>query len=191
MTTMKLFARILFLISIAEVIASSLFPLYATFVQHIGGSLFAVGSTLALQSLLVGVVTILSGRIAAKHKTERLHLVVGYSISTIVFLAYPHITQPYQLIYPQIAEGIALGLIIPAFQGLYSTTLEEGKHTSSWGDYIGAANIASAAALFFSGIITERFGYAILFYTIATFQACTIIGSIALFKLLPDGKYKR
>ena len=97
----------------------------------------------------------------------------------------PHITNPYQLIYPQIAEGIALGLIVPAFQGLYSSTLELGKHTSSWGDYIGAANIAAAIALFFSGFIAQRLGYTTLFYTIAGFQACTVIGSLLLFKLKP------
>ena len=182
---MKLFARTLFLISIAEVIASNLFPLYATYVLHIGGNLFTVGSTLALQSVLVGIVTVISGRVAEKYSTERSRLVLGYTISTIVFISYPHITSPYQLIYPQIAEGIALGLIVPAFQGLYSSTLELGKHTSSWGDYIGAANIAAAIALFFSGFIAQRLGYTTLFYTIAGFQACTVIGSLLLFKLKP------
>jgi len=63
--------------------------------------------------------------------------------------------------------------------------MEKGRHTASWGDYFGAANIAAAAALFFSGIIAQHFGYTTLFYTVAAFQALTVIGALFLFRLKP------
>lgn len=179
---MKLFARTLLLISLAEVIASNLFPLYATYVQHIGGNLFDVGATLALQSLVVGIGSILSGRIAERYKTEKIHLIIGYTISTLVFLTYPHITNPHQFFYTQLADGIGLALVIPAFSGLYSSVMQSGKHTRTWGDYVGAVNIAAAVALLVSGIIAQRFGYNALFYSVAGFQALTVVGALFLFK---------
>ncbi|HEY9658303.1 MAG TPA: MFS transporter [Allocoleopsis sp.] len=180
---MKSFAKILLLISTAEVIASNLFPLYATYVQHIGGNLFDVGSTLALQSIVVGVGSILSSRIATKYKTEKLHLVLGYLISAFVFLAYPHITNPQQFYITQFVDGIGLSLVIPAFSGLYSSIQEAGQHTKGWGNYFGSANIAAGIALLASGSIAQHFGYNTLFYAVAAFEFLTVIMALCLFRL--------
>lgn len=174
---------VLYLISVLEVVARNLFgPFYAVYVERIGGDPISSGAAVAINSAVVGLFIIISGRVASKYKTEKLQMVIGFGISAVVYLGYIYINHPWQLFILEAISGVAVALSLPAFSGLYSAALEKGKHSSGWGDYFGFMNLISAVALFVSGVVVQKLGFNTLFVMMFSFQLLGMLASIYLFK---------
>jgi MFS family permease len=175
---------VLYLISVLEVVARNLFgPFYAVYVERIGGDPISSGTAVAINSAVVGLFIVIFGRVAARYKTEKLQMVIGFGISALVYLSYIFIDHPWQLFILEAISGIAVALSLPAFSGLYSAALEKGKHSSDWGDYFGFMNLVSAVTLFSSGVVVQKLGFNTLFVMMFIFQLLGMLASIYLFKL--------
>ncbi len=154
-------------------------PFYAVFVKNIAGDFLTAGSAYALNLLVIGVLIVISGRIAQKHHTEKIQLIIGYSINLIVAIGYLLIQTQLQLFAIQILSGIAIATFQPAFSGLFSSQLSHNhSHTAKWGDYFGLTYIASALAALSAGIITQQFGFNALFVLMIITQSIALIGAI-------------
>ncbi len=158
-------------------------PVYAVYVKGIGGDLLTAGGALALNLAVVGSLIILSGRIANKYHTEKLQLILGYSIGVLVAAGYLVIKTPIELFFIQILSGLSIAIAQPAFSGIFSSKLEKGKHTSSWGDYLGLTYWAAAISALSSGFITQSFGFPALFYSMMITQGLSVLGAIYLYYL--------
>jgi MFS family permease len=63
--------------------ADSLFgPLYAIYVQNIGGDILDVGNTMALYSIMTGVLIILFGKLS-DHGRKELYATLGFALSAM------------------------------------------------------------------------------------------------------------
>jgi MFS family permease len=181
--TIRRMMLILYIISVFEVISRNLFgPLYAVYVSTLGGDLIASGAAVAINTAIVGVFIIISGRIASKYHTEKHQLVLGYGLSTLVYLGYIFIDTPMQLFALEAISGIATAIEVPAFSGLFSALQKRGKHSRGWGDFLGSMNLISAGALLASGAIAQTYGFNALFLTMFGFQSVCMIAAIFLFR---------
>lgn len=175
---------VLYFTSFFEVIARNLFgPVFAAFVLHIGGDLLASGTALAINTAIVGLFIIVSGRVAHKYHTERLQLLIGYGLAALVYFGFTFVKNPHQLFVLEAISGLASAVEVPAFSGLFSELHKDGSHSKAWGDYFGVMNFVSAGALFASGAIAQHYGFNTLFLTMCAFEFCCMVTALYLFKL--------
>lgn len=166
--------------------AGMLTPIYAIFVEEIGGDILAASGAWALFTFTSGFLIWLFGK--WEDKTKHLEKMVfwGYLIRCIAFLGYFFVANKYQLFGIQILLGIGMATSLPAYDSLYSKLLSKGKYASEWGTWEGVNLMAAAAAAIIGGVIANFFGFKILFLVMF---ASGLIGLIISSTLL-SGKFR-
>ena len=175
-------------IQITSLIASNvLAPIYSVYVKGVGGDLLTAGTTIAVNYAVVGALVIASGRFANKHHTEKIQLILGYVLSDFAALCFMLTKNPTQLFLSMTVSGIAIAIVSPAFSGLYSKNIEEGKHTSSWGDYWGLTYWGAAIASVIAGVVSQHYGFNAIFILMMVLNGFSALGAIYLY-FLPGKK---
>ncbi|MDO8429147.1 MAG: MFS transporter [Candidatus Daviesbacteria bacterium] len=186
---MKKIKTTLIIIQVLNLLASNLLgPIYATYVKGLGGDLLTAGGAIALNFVVIGLLIIISGRVADKYHTEKIQLILGYSLAVLAAFGFMIINSPIQLFIVEAIAGVSIALSIPAFSGLFSSVVETGKHASSWGDYLGMTYFAAAISAFGSGFIAQNFGFSALFITMIIINGLSVVGAIYLY--FADSKHQ-
>lgn len=150
--------------SALTILAGAMFgPIYAVFVQEIGGNLLTAGSAYAVFAIVTGVLIFAISRWEDHVKHKEFLIIFGYGLGCLGFLGYILITEPIHLFIVQIIFGIAGAVGTPAFDGMYSKFLERGKFVSEWGLWESMFYIISAIGALTGGFIAENFGFRFLF----------------------------
>ena len=160
-----------------------LVPVYAVFTNKIGGDLFTAGSALAVSYAVIGIGIIISGKFAEKYHTEKLQMVVGLAMDMLVIIGYINVKSPFGLYVAFVFSGLAIAISQPAFSGLFSSVIPEGKHTSRWGYMYGLIYFTSAVSALVSGFVTQQFGFTALFYLMLFTAGLALLGSLYLLRL--------
>lgn len=108
-------------------------PIYALFVEKIGGNLLDASLAGSLFALAAGITTFISGKYSDKIKENELIVVGGYLIMGIGFLLYIFINSVFQLLLVQVLIGFGEAIYSPAFDAVYSKHLDGHKSGSQWG----------------------------------------------------------
>ena len=148
--------------------ASGLFgPIYAIFVQDIGGDLVAAGEAYAAFAIASGIVIILLSRWEDKVKHQEKLVTLGFVLNGVGFICYTLVRNPFELILVQVLVGFADALWIPPFFGQYTRLLDKGKYDFEWGFGTAMDKIVLGVAAFFGGYAAELYGFTALFYFMA------------------------
>jgi MFS family permease len=178
----------LLFIQLTSIIASNLLaPIYAVYVKGIGGDLMTAGTAIAMNYAVIGALVIASGRFANKHHTEKIQLIIGYFLSAFAAYCYVITKNPTQLFFTQIVSGISIAIISPAFSGLFSKNIEEGKHTASWGDYWGLTYWGAAVTAITAGFVSQNYGFNAVFFFMMGLNGMSALGALYLY-FLPSKK---
>lgn len=179
---MKRIEYILVFNQLFNVLANNLLtPVYTTFVKKIGGDLLTAGIAIGLNAAVMGLVILISGKVAQRYHTERLELVVGYTVLLLASVGYLRISSPFQLFLVQMISGLGLAIAQPSFNGSFSAIIKRGNYTMEWADYLGIAYFVIALAAIISGILTQVFGFTALFILMITAQGVSVLGAIYLY----------
>lgn len=154
--------RILITTSIFYNIVGGLFgPIYAIFVEKIGGDILTASGAWAVYSIVMGILLLSFGKIEDK-VNKRKTVVIGYFFSSIGTTGYLFVSQPWHLFVVQIVLG--LGVITnPAWDALFSVSVSKGKESSEWGLWEGSTRIYAGMAAIIGGFIASTFGFRMLF----------------------------
>lgn len=154
--------------------ASMIVPIYAIFVDKIGGDILDAGLAASVFAFVAGTVVIIAGRMSDHVKNLGRVVGTGYMLSGTGFLLYMFVNSVWQLFAVQVLIGLAQASTAPAFDALYTKHIGNKKRASSrwslWesGNYFAVA-IGSAA-----GAAIVKFGsFDILF----VLMACLCYGS--------------
>ncbi len=162
-----LFADGLFLLA-----GAMLGPIYAIFVERIGGDILTAGTSFAIFSLVMGILILVFGKIEDIFlKETELWICLGYLIIAIGFFGYLHVTSPLHLFIVQIILGIGEAIQIPGYSAVYSRHLDHKKYAFQWGAWDSIRNFAAALGAIAGALIVTVFGFKPLFI---------IMGSLAL-----------
>lgn len=155
-------------------------PIYALFVENIGGSLLDASLTGGFFALAAGITTLLAGKFADKNKRDELIVASGYLIMGLGFLLYIFVNSIWFLFGVQILIGFAEAFYSPAFDSLYSKHVTKKKAGTEWGAWesINYFSIAIGAAI--GGIIVSNFGFTPIFITMSVL---CFISAIYIFHL--------
>lgn len=150
--------------------ADSLFgPLYAIYVEGIGGDLLDVGNTVALYSVMTGLLIILIGKLA-DHFNKALLATIGFALSAIGTLCYLIVQTPAQLYALQIVFAVSTALLSAPLSALFAQYIDKKKAGLLWALEGGGGRIFFVLGLVIGTAVTHKFGFATIFVTIFTFQ---------------------
>lgn len=155
------------------VLAAGMFgPIYAIYVEDIGGDLLDASIAWALFSFISGIVIYVMGKLGDKVKEKELMIVAGYVMTAIAYFGYIFINSVFWLFGIQILLGLASAIVTPAFDTVYSSHLDQGKQASQWGAWEGMSQIVTAIGALVGGVMVTLLGFNWLF---------GIMGSLSLF----------
>ncbi len=155
--------------------AGLLGPIYAIYVQQIGGDILTAGSAYACFSIICGVTILLLSSWENRAKHQEKILVLSRVIMLIGFVGYLFVSNPFELFLIQIILGASLALGTPVFDTIYSKNLDKNKEAREWGAWEGQYQITLGLSAIVGSVIAEAYGFKALFI---------IMGWLAIFSLV-------
>lgn len=154
-------------------------PIYALFVEQIGGDLLDASVAGGLFALTAGIVSLLFGRLSDEIRHSDFVLIFGYCLIGLGFLLYLFVDSVLFLFAVQILIGIGEAIYAPAFDKLYSINLINGKGGAEWGVYESLDYFTTASGALIGGFIATKFGFNAIFIMMAAL--CYISASYLYF----------
>jgi len=161
--------------------AGFLGPIYAIFVQNIGGNAIDAGTAWAIYAITVGVLYIIFGRLEDKLDKKKV-FVLGRFFDFIGVVSYLFVRTPFQLFLVQGFLGIGAAMKDPAFNALYSRLLMRGKETSEWSYQLGLTSVMWGVAALLGGIIITYFSFRTLFILMSMATGTSFLVSTLILK---------
>jgi MFS family permease len=138
-------------------------PIYALFVEKIGGDLLDASYAFGAYALAAGVTTLISGKYADKLKEGELVVVFGYGIMGLAFFGYILVNSIWSLLVIQILIGLGEAIYVPAFDAVYSKHLDGRKSGREWGAWESINYFTTALGAISGGFLVTLFGFNIMF----------------------------
>lgn len=142
-------------------------PIYAIYVEKIGGGILEASGTYAIFALIHGGLVMLLGKLTDRVKEQKYFMVAGFLISAVGFLGYLFVKNLSQLIAVQTTLGIAMAIMTPANYALYTKNLDRGKFAAQWGTMEGIYYITQGLTAFAGGIVASYIGFQAIFIFMA------------------------
>lgn len=157
-------------------------PIYAIYVLEIGGHILEAAVAIGLFSLVLGLSTMVFGRIEDISKDLRRKLVVlGYAIVSLSVLGYYFVRNPIDLFVLQAVMGLGTALVDPGWDALFSRNVQKGKEATEWGMYEGGKEVAIGISAIVGGVLAFTFGFKTLILIMFAFQ---VLATISVSRLL-------
>ncbi len=160
--------------------AAMLGPIYALFVEQVGGSLLDASLAGATLAIVAGITVLLTGRAVDQVKRPAYILVVGYLFIGISFFLYTLVDSIWQLLLVQILIGLGEAIASPAFDALYSKHLDGHSEGKEWGAWEAMNYFTLAVGALIGGFIATNAGFSTLFLVMATLCLLSIVYILVL-----------
>lgn len=155
-------------------------PIYALYVQKIGGDLLDASSTFAIFMITAGIIVFLLGMWEDKAQHQKKFVIAGYGVAMIGSLGYLFVSSTMGLFIVQAILGFAVALKDPAYDALFSGSQ---KHLAlAWGEWEAVDYIALGAGAFLGGVIATEFGFQVLLFCLFGLSVISFLLSLFLLK---------
>lgn len=160
--------RIMLIVSGLFTFAFGMFsPIYALFVEELGGDVMVASNAWAVLSLAAGLFSFVTGKWENKIKETELGIAWSQFIIGFAYLIYFMADGVLALYAAQALLGIGLAFYWPAFHAVY------GKHTTKaeapwqWSVYDGLGYLLPAIAAVLGGELVKEYGFETIFIIMA------------------------
>jgi MFS family permease len=179
----NLFLRAIIYIADGLVVAGSslLVPIFAIFIEEIGGGIPEAGIAVAIYSLTAGLGIIFFSRIEDRIRDFRHFVVIGYFLAVVGYSIYLFTVSIEVLFIAQFVLGLATAVRVPAYDALLSQSAP-GHIAVAWGNWYSMVFLVSAVNAFAGAMIADNFGFQVLILIILTFAFLAFISSLLLLK---------
>lgn len=143
--------------------AAMLGPIYALFVEQVGGSLMDASIAGTIFALVGGLTTLVSGKYSDKIQENELIIVLGYTIMGIGFLLYYWVGSIGFLFLVQAIIGLGEAIYAPAFDAVYTKHIDGHKSGTQWGAWESISYFTNALGALLGGIMVTLFGFQSIF----------------------------
>lgn len=143
-------------------------PIYALFVEEIGGDLLDASLAFAVFAFVAGLTSLVSGKYADQIKENELILVVGYVIMGFGFLSYLWVDSILTLFLAQVVVGLGEAIYVPAFDAVFSKHLDDGHSGKEWGTWEAVNYFMTAIGSIGGGFLVTQFGFEVLFWVMGS-----------------------
>lgn len=142
--------------------AGMLGPIFAIFAKQIGGDILVASSSIAIYAAVVGFLILVFGKFEDRLDKRKV-FIAGRGINVVGIAGYLFVSSPLDLFLVQIILGIAIAMMNPTFEALYSRGLRKGHEAFEWSVWEGSINLVVAAAAIIGGLVATFFGFKVLF----------------------------
>ncbi len=137
-------------------------PIYAIFVQKVGGSILDASGAVATYYITQAVIEIWLHKQPWSHK-YRMHLmIIGWFIWLMGIVTYLNIQSVEMLFLAQIFTGMGNAVANPAFDAELAEHTDRGHKEFEWAAFEGLQDIFSGIAAIAGGLVATAFGFNIL-----------------------------
>jgi predicted MFS family arabinose efflux permease len=143
-------------------------PIYALFVEKVGGDLMDASIAGGIFAFVAGLTTLISGKYSDKIKENELIIVGGYLIMGTGFLLYFWVNSIVFLFIVQAIIGLGEAIYSPAFDAVFSKHIDGHKSGTQWGAWESTNYFTTALGAIVGGGLVTFFGFQALFIIIAT-----------------------
>lgn len=150
-------------------------PIYALFVEEIGGDLLDASYAAAAFALAAGITTMISGKFSDKIRETEYIMIAGYAIMALGFYLLSIVDTIALLLISQVIIGLGESVYSPSFDALYSRHLDKGKAGSEWGLWESMNYFTAATGAIIGGVIAFNFGFDILFLLMSGLCVMSVI----------------
>jgi MFS family permease len=161
-------------------------PIYAIFVEDIGGDILDASWAYFAFMITSGAVMYLFSKWEDHAKYKEKFVVGGYFIIAAGCLSYLFVNSQFTLLITQVILGLGIAFCSPAFDALYSHYIIKKEETSDWGTWESLAYIVTAIAAVVGGYLASSLGFKTLF--VFMFIA-SLGGAMASLNLFRDKQY--
>lgn len=191
----SIFLRAIIYLADGFIVASSslIAPIFAIFVERIGGGIPEAGIAMTIYSLTAGFGIIYFSRTEDRLKDFKDFVVVGYLFAVCGYLIYFFATSIWILYLAQFVLGIATAIRVPAYDALL-TQSAPGHVAIAWGNWYAMVFFVTAINAFGGAIIADTYGFRVLILIILIFSLMAFIVSLLLIngdgriRLVPQSK---
>jgi predicted MFS family arabinose efflux permease len=155
-------------------------PIYAIFVQGIGGDLLDAGIAYAIFSIFAGIFVILLGTSKFFAKHIRHMVVIGYALLSLSCLGYIFVQNHIQLFIVQTVLGIASGILEPSWDSLFSENMNAKNASKNWALWSGGASIMIGISAVVGSLIASKLSFQIMFIVMFIVSLVAMINSIKI-----------
>jgi MFS family permease len=180
---MKTIMRILLLSVFLYYLAGGLIgPLYAVFVQKIGGDLLTAGSAYAVFSIVSGVLIFLMSRWEDRVRHQEKMIVLGSGVAALGFLGYIFVSSPWELLVVQAIFGLEYAIGAPAFDSMYSKNLDKGRYATEWGEFESMRMAVLGISAVAGGVVAGVLGFRVLLVVMFALSVMSLVVSLLLLR---------
>jgi len=158
-------------------------PIYALFVEKVGGSLLDASITGGIFALAAGITTLAAGKYADKIKHDERIISFGYLTMGVGFFLYMFVNSIWFLFVVQVITGFSEAIYSPAFDALYTKHVCETKAGREWGAWEAMNYFTIFFGAVIGGFIVTFFGFNAIF----AMMGLMCIASAAYIKYIPNG----
>lgn len=134
-------------------------PLYAVFVQKIGGTLADAGVAMGIYALLQGVLFLIFRRLPQHKFSHRSMIFSGYFVYALSYVFYIFASAPVHIFMIQALLAVGEVIIAPAFSAVIATSLAKGEERKNYSDFYGYRSIFQGVSAMAGGFFVLKFGF--------------------------------
>jgi predicted MFS family arabinose efflux permease len=155
-------------------------PVYAIYVQRIGGELIDASFSIGFYALLRGILYFVFAKLKDRHLPHRPILFGGYMMYAAAYLAYIVIDAPIWLFAIQGWLALADTILNPSWSTVIATSLQTGQERATYAKFYGYRSMFEALGAFLGGIAIVGIGFSWTFALMALFAACSAFLSLGV-----------
>ena len=138
-------------------------PIYAIFVQKIGGDIIDAGTAWAIFMIVSGFGILFMGKMQDKIKKDKPVMILGYALWSLGILGYFFVSSVNQLFSLQVLLVFSSVILTPAYDSFYTKYLEKGKFASQWAAWEATWHIVTGIAALIGAFVAKMFSFKFLF----------------------------
>ena len=151
-------------------------PLYAAFVEKVGGDLIDAGYAWSAFAFASAFVTYIAGDMAERYSRKSI-VAFGFFLASIGIMLFFFATSPLYIAAGEILIGVGWAVTNPAWDAIFSLHLNRERPGKTWSYYYMGTYIAQGLGSVVSGIFATLFGFRALFL-LASFLS--FLGGLAI-----------
>lgn len=170
------FYKILILSYSASVFAEGvLLPIYAIFVQKIGGTILDASGAMAVFLVTQGVFTIVAHRLRWINRNRISVLISGWLIWVCGIAMYLIVSSVPVLFLTQIFVALGNALADPIFDQELANHTDKKSQEFEWGFFEGSRDVVQGFAAIAGGVVASFLGFRALIYTMVLFATVSLL----------------
>ncbi len=138
-------------------------PIYAIFVERIGGDILDAGIAWAIFLMVMATLEIPFGKLIDRYG-KRIFLAIAYLLASLVIFGYMFISNTIELFFLQILLGIAFAMGDPAWDAWFSDIIPKKESGFDWAVYHALSGYGQGLAALIGGALAKFIGFQFLFF---------------------------